>query len=458
MVGGRRFPMTQALRAVLAPWRRRPAGSPAVLGEIDAWVRVGGAVVVGFVVVFLFGFGFVPISGAVVAGGQITVEGNSKSVQHNDGGVVAEIRVRDGATVRAGDVLLRLDDTQWSATLGVAENQLIGQLSRHARLVAERRGLPDVVFPDEVLRRAAASPEIAGMLDSERRVFAERRRTFVGQREQLVERVRQIEAEIAGYEAEQVAAAAQLDVSARELAALEPLFKRGLVSMTRFNDMRRSVQNLEGRTGGLSADIARARGRLAEARLAVRQVEIEFQNKVEEDSRAALELINGHEEQVRFARDRVARAVIRAPASGVVYGSTVHTVGGVVKSSDVLMQIVPQSSDLIVQAVIEPAMVDQVRIGQPAFVQFDAFDRRLVSTLEGTVVYLAPDLETSKDGTRSFYRARVRLERDEEAAASWQALLPGMRAQVFIRTSDRTILSYLFRPLADQINLAFRER
>jgi HlyD family secretion protein len=419
------------------------------------------------VVVALGGFGgwasTTDIAGAVIASGTVVVESSVKRVQHFTGGIVGEILVKEGSEVEAGEVLMRLDDTLTRANLGVVQSQLDLYNAREARLLAEQDGLKSVTFPEAKHNRStteAAESAIAG----EERLFQARREGREGQRAQLRERIAQIGEEIRGLTAQQESKVAEINYIGEQLVGVSELYKKNLVTSERYVQLQRDQARLQGERGQLIADIARSRGKIAETELQILQLDQDFRTDVLKDLRETQAKIAELQERANAAADELKRTDIRAPQAGVVYQLQAHTIGGVVGKGDIVMQIAPRADALIVEAKVAPQDIDQVAVGASVRVRIEAGNRRTTPDLEGKVTVVSPDLTRESEATpkgpqnEQYYIARVALSKEDLISTPDLHLVPGMPAEVYIRTQDRTPLNYLLKPLREQIARTFRER
>ena len=391
------------------------------------------------------------------------VETSAKKVQHLTGGIVREILVSDGSEVETGQVLMRLDDTLTRANLGVVQSQLDLYVAREARLLAERDGLQNVTFPEAMRTgpaRGAPDTAIAG----EERLFQARREGREGQRAQLRERTAQIGEEIRGLTAQQESKDSEIKYIGEQLVGVSELYKKNLVTNERYVQLQRDQARLQGERGQLIADIARSRGKIAETELQILQLDQDFRTDVLKDLRETQAKIAELQERANAAADELRRIDIRAPQAGIVYQLQVHTIGGVIGKGDTVMQIAPRADALLVEAKIAPQDIDQIAVGASVRVRIEAGNRRMTPDLEGKVTVLSPDIthesETTPKGIQSqqYYVARVALAEEDLNSIGDLHLVPGMPADVYIRTEDRTPLDYLLKPLHEQIARTFRER
>ena len=397
------------------------------------------------------------ISGALIAPGSIVVETNVKKVQHPTGGVVGEVRAHDGDVVKAGDVVVRLDDTVTKASLAIVTKNLDGLWARAARLEAEQQGLDRIVFPPMLLDRAN-DPDVKNVMSSESKLFEVRTMGRIGQKAQLRERVAQLHEEIAGLEAQERAKDKEIALVEKELVGVRTLYDQHLVQMTRLTTLERDAARLSGERAQYIASRAQARGKITETELQIIQVDKDMVSDVSKDLRETNDKIGEFVERKVTAEDQLRRIDIRAPQDGMVEQSTVHTVGGVITAGDAIMMIVPQADDLQVEAKVNPQDIDKLQIGQKTLLRLSAFNQRTTPELNGIVTRVSPDVTTEQRTGQSYYTIRVKMPPEEVARLGEVKLIPGMPVEAFVQTGDRTMLSYLIKPLKDQLMRAFREK
>jgi HlyD family secretion protein len=396
-------------------------------------------------------------TGAVIAGGQLVVDSNVKKVQHPTGGVVGKLNVREGKEVKAGDIVVSLDDTQIRANRDIVVKALNELAARQAREEAERDGLDEVTFPAELIARKS-DPDVAKAVTGEQRQFEIRRTSREGQKAQLRERIIQLRQEISGYEAQITSKDKQIEWVGKELVGVYELWEKNLIPYTRVTSLEREKERLVGERGQLMASIAQSKGKMAEIELQILQIDQDMRTEVGKDLAEIRARTAEMIERKVAAEDQLKRVDIRAPIDGVVLQLTVHTVGGVITAGEAIMLIVPQTETLQVEAKIPPQEIDQVRIGQAAVLRFVAFSQRTTPELIGTVVRISADVsEDTKSGAR-FYTIRLDVSPEEVARLSAVRLVPGMPVEALIQTSPRTVMSYLIKPLHDQLARAFREK
>jgi membrane fusion protein, type I secretion system len=396
-------------------------------------------------------------AGAVIAQGQIVVNSNVKKVQHPTGGIVAELRVRDGVQVKAGDIVMRLDDTQTRANLAIVSKALDELAARQAREEAERDGTDRVEFPKSLLDRMN-DVDVAKAVNGERKQFEVRRLAREGQKGQLRERIAQLKEETGGYAAQIASKDNQIDWIKKELVGVHELWSKGLVPYTRVTSLERERERLEGERGQLIAATAQAKGKIAEIELQILQVDQDMRSEVGKDLADIRGKTAELAEKKVAAEDQLRRVDIRAPQNGMVHQLSVHTVGGVVAPGEVIMLIVPEADALDVEAKIQPQDIDQLRLGQSAILRLTAFNQRTTPELNGSVYRISADVsEDQKSGAR-YYTIRIGVPETEIARLQGLLLVPGMPVETFIQTTPRTVVSYLVRPFHDQIARTFREK
>jgi HlyD family secretion protein len=328
-------------------------------------------------------------------------------------------------------------------------------------LLAEREGADAVEMPDELTARRsekAVNSAVAGEL----KLFESRRIGRSGQRSQLRERVGQSREEIVGLSALQHAKEREIGHIDDELAGVNELWKKQLVPMSRLKLLEREKARLEGERGQYIADIARARGKISETELQILQLDQDFQTEVLKDLRDAQGRIAELKERLTAAEDQLKRIDIRAPQTGIVHQLSVHTVGGVIAAGETVMQIVPESDKLVVEARVAPQDIDQVEVGAAAHVRIMAGNQRTAPDLAATVTLVSADLtHDPPSGVQpgaAYYLIRLSLPAAEIKKLDELKLVPGMPVETYVQTYARTPLQYLLKPLNDQIARTFRER
>jgi HlyD family secretion protein len=417
-----------------------------------------GCAVVAFLAIGLGGWASTAeISGALIAQGSLVVDSNVKKVQHPTGGVVGEVRVREGDHVKAGDILVRLDETVTHANLAIVTKGLTELYARRARLAAERDGAESVPVPKELANRVD-DPDVEEALSSERKLFELRRKSRMGQKDQLQQRIKQLNEQITGLIAQQDAKAKEMSLIDQELQGVRDLWAKNLVQINRLTSLEREAARLQGERGQLIASAAEARGKIVETQLQIIQVDQELSSDVAKELRETDSKIGEYVERKVTAEDQLRRTDLRAPQDGVVFQSTVNTVGGVITAGDPVMLIVPAADNLLVEAKVDPKDIDQVQFGQPVVLRFSAFNMRTTPELNGKVVRISADTTTDQRTGQSYYLVRIAMTADQIGRLGDVKMTPGMPVEAFIQTGDRTMISYLVKPLRDQLMRSFREK
>jgi HlyD family secretion protein len=419
---------------------------------------VVGAIVVAILVGGVGGWaGTREISGALIAPGSIVVDSNVKKVQHPTGGIVGEVRARDGDRVKAGDIVVRLDDTVTRASLAIVTKGLNELTARKARLEAERDGAEKITYPASLLARAS-DPEVAQVMAGERKLFDLRRTARIGQKAQLRQRIGQLAEEIRGVSAQQGAKAKEIVLIERELAGVQDLYKKNLIQLTRLTQLEREATRLEGESAQLIAQVAQVKGKVSELELQIIQIDQDLSSEVAKEMREIDGKIGEFIERQVTAEDQLRRVDIRAPQDGTVFQSTVHTVGGVISAGADLMLVVPDADNLIVEAKVNPQDIDQMQIQQKAMLRFPAFNQRTTPEIDGRVTRISADIGTDQRTGQTYYTIRIMMPVDEIARLGEVRLVPGMPVEAFVQTGQRTAISYFAKPFLDQLARAFREK
>jgi HlyD family secretion protein len=396
------------------------------------------------------------LSGAVVAGGQFVVDSSIKKIQHATGGIVGELKVREGQGVKEGELLVRLDETVTRANLQVVSKQLDEYLARQARLEAERDGAAEVKTPAEFAGRLE-EPAIKNMMASERTLFEARRATRDAQKDQLRKHISQSQDEITGLRAQQGAKVREAELIVDELKGVRELYQKNLVQLPRLNALERDAASIEGQRGQLIAGIAQAEGRIAETSFQIIQIDEQMRAEAMQELRDIQGKIAEYTERKVAAEDQLKRIDIRSPSDGFVHQLAVHTVGGVISPAEPVMFVVPTNDTLDLEAKVLPNEIDQVAIGQKATVRVHASNQRSTPELHGTVTRVSADVSRDQQTGATFYTIRVGLPLDELKRLGNLKLIAGMQAEVFVQVNERTPFEYFLKPLEEQVARAFRE-
>lgn len=398
------------------------------------------------------------IAGAVIANGQIEVDQNRQVVQHPDGGVVAEILVDEGTVVEVGDVLIRLDATQLTSQLTITENQLAEFMARRGRLEAERDGRSEITFDPMLLSVATSANSAQAMMDGQIMLHAARAETIAQESEQLEKRRQQTQDQIGGIVAQRTALARQIELIGEELTAQQSLFDKGLAQSSRILALQREEARLSGTLGELDASKAQAEGRITEINIELlRLTSARREEAITTLRDLQFRELEMHEQRLALS-EQLSRLDILAPVPGIVHGLTVFAPRSVLRPADPVLFIVPQDRPLVIAAQVDPLHRDQVFVGQEVSLRFSALDQRETPELVGQVAQISADAFEDEATRLAYYRAEITLSDEERARLPEDVkLVPGMPVEAFIRTSDRTPIYYLTKPLVDYFTKAFRE-
>lgn len=399
----------------------------------------------------------VEFSGAVVTSGLLVVESQVKKVQHPSGGVVGELRVRDGSAVHAGDVLVRLDATLLSANFAIVSKALDEALARRARLQAEQAGAATITFPAELLARPGEA-EAGRVMRAEEDLIAIRRAALDGQKAQLAERIAQSAEQVKGLSEQIEAKGREVELIESEIKGVRELWEKKLIPIQRVTALERDLVRIRGERGALVSEVAQTRGRISETRLQLIQLDQDLRTKVGQELSETWNRVAELVERKVSAQDQLNRVEIRAPQDGIVDGLSVHTVGGVVAAGETLMRIVPAQDRLTVEARLPPQERDQTHPGQRAILRFSALNQRTTPEIEGSVAMISADVTTDPKTGQVYYTTRVAVPEEQLARLGDVKVAPGMPVEVFVQTQARTVLSYVTKPFADQVARAFREK
>lgn len=432
-------------------------GEAAATAEIRRWMRIGIAILMlTFGVAALWSW-LAPLSSAVIASGMVKVDSNRKRIQHQDGGVVKEILVRDGSRVKAGDVLIRLDETRAGASQGVLQTQYDAALALQARLVAERDRAQSITWPPELLARKD-DPKANEIIEAQQSQFLARRASLIGQLNILDQQIASKRSEIAGLVGQKEAKESQLASLKTELAGLTDLLSKGMVEKTKYRNLEREISRLEGERGERVSEIAAAQSMIGEKALQKFQIRKSFHEDVTEELRKTQTEIYDYLERMDAARFVLAQTELRSPVAGTVTDLRIHTEGGVVSPGELLLEIVPADDTLIVEARVRPQDVDRIRVGLDAGIKLSAFDQRTLPELDGKVTYLSADIVEDPRTGQAYFLIRVEVPDSQLARLDGLKVVPGMLADVFVRTGERTFFQYLLHPIMTSFDKAWRER
>ena len=417
----------------------------------------------GYLVVFLL-FGVLGswsavalLDSAAVASGIVTLESYKKTVQHLEGGIVKELRVREGDSVKAGDTLVQLDDTQSRAQLEIVRAQLNALRLTEARLLAERDGLSEVKFSDDLMALSKTDARVAEQMDGQLKSFAVRQGDLKSRISLLNEKISQLHQQIRGFDDQEKILVRRIDLFSDELNGLRSLLDKGLGDKVRLRALERDKAEVEGLLSTVRSQRSQAKLQISEAQLQITQTKQENQKNVVAELNDTQVKISDSLERERALADTLKRTDIVAPVNGRVVGLEVHTEGAVIAPGAKVLDIVPQSETLLVDAHVSPSDVDKVIPGLVARVRFTAFNQRTTPTVLGKVLSISADRLTDPVTNMPYYLARIQVSPEEMATLKGLELIPGMPADVMIVTGERTVLDYILRPLLDAFARSFKE-
>jgi membrane fusion protein, epimerase transport system len=431
-----------------------------VIPPSDSMLR---AAIAGWAVlaVFFGGFGTwaatAPLHGAVVASAVVKVEGNRKSLQHLDGGIVKELRVKEGDKVAAATILVVLDDTQARAELDVLAQQLVVLRATEARLMAEMNRDAKLALPED-LKRNDSEPYVTSIWSGQVQQFDSRRAALEGQRRVIAEKIGQLQHQIVGSEAQAKAYHLQLNSVRSEAASIASLVEKGLIARPRILQLERLAAGLEGQIAEAMSSAGKSRQAIAEQQQLLAQLDNDRLAEVTKDLRDVQAKLLDVVPRLTNARAVLGRMDIRAPYSGEVVGLNVFSVGGVIGRGEKILEIVPEKELLLVEAQIAVEDISEVRPGMRAEVHLTSFKQRQVPIIHGDVLQISADRLVEQRTGAPYYVVSVRLDEGELAQLPNIQLYPGMPATLMIPTEERTALDYLLGPLVQSFNQSFRQR
>jgi HlyD family type I secretion membrane fusion protein len=443
--------------------RRTVSATPTVplAAELRTWRLAGYGVIVFFIGGGILWSTTTRLDSAAIAHGVVGVESSSKTIQHLEGGIIKAILVENGQHVEAGQPLVKFDDTYAGASLDLLKSQLAGALALHARLIAERDRAPEIVFSDELLTYAD-DPEIGKIIAGQVDIFDSRRERIANQEKILRERIKKNRSEIVGLKAQIEAGEKQLELLDEEIVTAQALFERGLGKRSRLLALKRKAAEIAGEIGEYKAQIARVGEGISELQLQLTIPENHNLNQVTEQLNAVQERIANLRDKIHASDDVLRRTAVRAPQSGTVVDLQIHTAGGVVQPGERLMSLVPDRDRLVVDLRIDPKDIDAVYLGMPARMRMTAFNARSTAPLEGKVTSVSADRMTDPLTGVSYFSARVVPNEpngeSEVKTVQMASLTPGMQAEVFLVTKQRTVMDYLLEPVTRSFERAGREQ
>ncbi|KRB24077.1 secretion protein HlyD [Mesorhizobium sp. Root695] len=389
------------------------------------------------------------LSGAIVAQGKVTAKKQLKMIQHRDGGIIGAIEVANGDAVKVGDVLIRLDETQTRAELGVLSGQFLEFQGRSARLRAERDDMDQITFD------FAADVDSHAIVDGEKRLFANNRASRMAQKAQLASQIEQFEEQIRGLEAQKASSRSERTLVAEDIGRLAPLLRKGLIEGDKTHTLERDQVKIDGHIAEVESDIARARGQISEVNLKMIEIDQQVRTDAQRELRDVEAKVAELDERIVAAKDRLTRMELRAPISGTVNDLKVHTVGGVIAPGETVMSIVPRGDELVVEARVAPTDIDQVSTGQDVRLRFSSFNQRTTPEIDGRVNVIGAAASVDAQTGQAYYLSTIAIVDDR--GLEGKQLVPGMPVEVFLHTKERSALSYLVKPFTDQMKRAMNE-
>ena len=400
---------------------------------------------------------FAQVSGAVIASGAVGIFGKPKTIQHLDGGIVERINVDTGQQVKQGDELVEVDDRTIVANLNIYRTRLRDLIVRKHRLIAELSGASDFAAPGEDLVQRYQLQDLSIAMIQQQSMLTARRTSRQGEIAQLVERIKQYENQIAGVESLKESKKTQLAVYGKERAAIEKLVKQAFAAKNQLLAYDRSFADLGGQIAEHDSEIGRLRNAISEVEVSKLQVERTFQEKVITELDETDAKIDELVQQVGATEQQLSRTIIRAPVDGIVHELAIFTIGGVIQPGQPIMQIVPMAQKLEIEVSVETQHIDKLTLGQKAVVRFPAFNQRTTPEVFGSVSRISPTSVVDEKSGFTFYRVAIAISDAEIARLGEKVIVPGMPVEAVIPTSERTVMDYLLKPLADSFAHTFRE-
>jgi HlyD family type I secretion membrane fusion protein len=415
------------------------------------------------IIVLFFGIGggwaaTAPLSGAAVANGVVSPEGSRQKVQHLEGGIIREIKVKEGDHVKAGDTLFILEDVRAKSEVGAYLGRLRNYAAEEARLRAERDGAETIDFDDYPSLADTSDPQVRKVLTQERNQFAARKASDSSRVAILEQRVAQIDKQIVGYNRQLTSIRRQTALIREEIKGVKELYEKGYERKPRLLALQRREAELLGTEGDLMSRVARAEETITETNLQIVDVKVRRTEQIDDQLSQTQAKRIEVEERLKDSEDRLLRTTITAPTTGTILDVRFKTPGGVIRAGEQVAEIVPSEDELIIDTQVRPQDIDNVHVGLPATVMFPSLPRRTTPRLHGKVILVSADAFKDEKTGHSFYQAKVRIDRDYlEKEAPHITLQPGMPAEVFITTEARTVLEYLVQPFTMMLARSFRE-
>ncbi|CAN7194549.1 HlyD family type I secretion periplasmic adaptor subunit [Phyllobacterium sp. LjRoot231] len=440
-----------------------PTDSPTALAPASPMPRLRTVVYVGnlLICIFIIGFGiwsvFAPLKSAAIASGVVEPESSRKTIQHLEGGIVRQILVKNGDSVKSGQVLIQLEDTKSRSERDALQGQLWDAEASHARLSAEQKGSDRVTYTADLEAIRSTNPAVDGILTGQQRIFATRRLVMRSEIAITQSKMEQVQQEIAGLAAQKAGLTQRAEIARQELAAVTPLVTKGIEKKSRLLNLGREKADLEGQLGEVTAQISRAYQMIGESQAYLVKLENDRLNEVAQGLRETESQVLQLSERLRAIDDQLSRTQIKAPEDGVIMDLRIHTAGGVIGAGEPLVDLVPREGRLIITAHVRPEDINLVHSGLSAQVHLLPYNQRRVPLLKGIVEYVSADRLVDKPTGQPYYAATIRVTDERLAKMRNVELVPGMPAQTLIETGESTVAFYAVRPLLDSFNRAFRE-
>ncbi|MCV6574499.1 MAG: HlyD family type I secretion periplasmic adaptor subunit [Cohaesibacter sp.] len=425
----------------------RSARGTFLFGMITLAVTFGGFAIWSYVA---------PLASAVHAQAEVVLEDKIKTIQHLEGGIVKQIFVQEGEHVDKGDILISLDPVQVKAQLQRIQNQLNVYQALQARLIAERDGLDEIFYPNELLANKS-DPDIAKILQGQTNELVSRREILASQKSIRQLQIEQNDAAIKGLQAQKEARETQRDALKEELSDIQALFEKGLVTKSRMLSLKRDLSEAEGDIGRFIAEIARINTSINETRIELTKVDQQFREDVVNQLRDSDARVEDLKQQLVAARDSTSRLEIYSPQSGIVQDLRTATIGGVVREGEIIMNIAPTVGDLVVEARVSPTDIDNIDIGMEAETRFVSFNLRHSPAVFGKIISLSGDRLIEQQQGTAYYLARISVSKEELEKLGDNDLRAGMPVEVLVKTGERTLLEYITKPLTDALSRGLNE-
>lgn len=419
-------------------------------------IAFGLIIMIGFFGGFMLWATLVPLAEAAIAPGVIKVEGTRRTLAHLEGGIVQEILVRDGTRVEAGQVVMRLDDVQFGATLEALRAQRFALQAQEARLAAEAARATQITFPPDLA--SSTHPRAIEAMTGQIALFDARRTSLLSQMAVMQTRDAQQQGIISSAQGQLVATRRQLELIRQEEVMRRGLVNQGLARLPELLALQRGLHGLEGQIVDLGGQIERANAAVAEARTTMRQMDDQRMQEVTTDARDVAARLADTEERMRAAADVSTRREVLAPEAGTIVNLRAFTVGAAIRPGDPLMDLVPARDQLVAEVNVQPNDIDVVYPGMQAEIRLPAFKQRLVPYLHGHVTFLAADVTVDPQTRQSYYRAYIAIDQDQLARLPSVFLVPGMPVEGHIQTGSRSFWRYMTQPIRDSMARAFHEQ